>query len=397
MRASDFRDPGPVRPSAGMSHGDRRGNASAVPQSDLSGEGRHAAWAGRQWLDGVARPNGISNPAAFRTDASAFGPSGRDERAGGSRMGPRFDLAVAPGGYAWWYVDALSDDGQHALTIIAFVGSVFSPYYAWARRLSRDGTAPAINHCAMNVGLYGPRSHHWAMTERGRTRVNRSANAFQVGPSSLQWDDDALIIRFDEITAPWPSRIRGTVRVRPRALYNRAYRLDENGLHRWIPIAPNARVEVEIDRPGQRWVGEGYLDSNQGDAPLEEDFARWDWSRMRLPDGRTAVVYDVTRRNAPPMMLSLDFDSKGVVRSYEGHSRSDLPNTAWGLRRATRCDTGHRARLVKSLEDGPFYSRALLHARAQGWDVPAVHESLSLDRFGRLVVQAMLPFKMPRW
>ncbi len=41
--------------------------------------------------------------------------------------GPDFGQAVAPGGYAWWYVDALSEDGTKALTIIAFVGSVFSP------------------------------------------------------------------------------------------------------------------------------------------------------------------------------------------------------------------------------------------------------------------------------
>ena len=45
-----------------------------------------------------------------------------------------FDTPVAPGGYAWWYIDALSDDGRCGLTIIAFIGSVFSPYYALARR-----------------------------------------------------------------------------------------------------------------------------------------------------------------------------------------------------------------------------------------------------------------------
>ena len=45
---------------------------------------------------------------------------------------------VAPGGYAWWYVDALSDDGRHGLTIIAFIGSVFSPYYAWAAARHAD-------------------------------------------------------------------------------------------------------------------------------------------------------------------------------------------------------------------------------------------------------------------
>jgi hypothetical protein len=54
--------------------------------------------------------------------------------------------------YLWWYVDALSDDGRHGLTIIAFVGSVFSPYYAWAHA---RGPALADDHCAINVALYG--------------------------------------------------------------------------------------------------------------------------------------------------------------------------------------------------------------------------------------------------
>ena len=63
--------------------------------------------------------------------------------------GPGFDAAVRPGGYAWWYVDAFSDDGRFGLTIIAFVGSVFSPYYAWRGR--RD----PLDHCAINVALYG--------------------------------------------------------------------------------------------------------------------------------------------------------------------------------------------------------------------------------------------------
>ena len=42
--------------------------------------------------------------------------------------------AVPPGGYAWWYLDAFSNDGRHGLTVIAFIGSVFSPFYFRARR-----------------------------------------------------------------------------------------------------------------------------------------------------------------------------------------------------------------------------------------------------------------------
>jgi carotenoid 1,2-hydratase len=70
---------------------------------------------------------------------------------------------VPHGGYAWWYVDGLSDDGRHGITLIAFIGSVFSPYYAWARR--RGGGDPE-HHCALNVALYGAGGKRWALTER---------------------------------------------------------------------------------------------------------------------------------------------------------------------------------------------------------------------------------------
>ncbi len=58
-------------------------------------------------------------------------------------------LSVPAGGYAWWYVDGVSDDGRHGITVIAFLGSVFSPYYAWSR--DKD----PIDHSAVNVVLYG--------------------------------------------------------------------------------------------------------------------------------------------------------------------------------------------------------------------------------------------------
>ena len=40
--------------------------------------------------------------------------------------GVDFSIAVADRGYAWWYIDAWSDCGQHGLTIIAMLGCVFS-------------------------------------------------------------------------------------------------------------------------------------------------------------------------------------------------------------------------------------------------------------------------------
>jgi carotenoid 1,2-hydratase len=71
-----------------------------------------------------------------------------------------------------------------------------------------------------------------------------------------------------------------------------------------------------------------------------------------------------------------------------------LPGTRWGLARNTRSDAD--ARLVKTLVDAPFYSRSQLNIDMQGTCAPAIHESLSLQRFRTRWVQTLLPFRMPR-
>jgi carotenoid 1,2-hydratase len=52
--------------------------------------------------------------------------------------------------------------------------------------------------------------------------------------------------------------------------------------------------------------------------------------------------------------------------------------------------------VISTLEDTPFYARSVVRTRLLGEPVTAMHESLSLDRFSALWVQAMLPFRIPR-
>ncbi len=73
-----------------------------------------------------------------------------------------------------------------------------------------------------------------------------------------------------------------------------------------------------------------------------------------------------------------------------------LPRSGWRIARETRSDRGRPAVLVETLEDTPFYARSLVKTSLAGESVTAMHESLSLDRFANPVVQAMLPFRMPR-
>lgn len=273
------------------------------------------------------------------------------------------------------------------------IGSVFSPYYAWARR---QGDCDPYDHCALNVALYGADTRRWTMTERGRGALRQSADRLEIGPSSLHWDGDALVFDIEELAAPLPRRVRGQVRVWPAAITHRDFQLDAVGRHRWWPIAPVARVEVAFERPSLHWSGTGYLDNNSGREPLEQCFDRWDWSRADLR-GETAILYDTETRSGHETALALRIDSRGEFEEFAAPPRVPLPSSRiWRIGRGTRCEPGYAANIDRVLEDTPFYTRSVVRTRLLRREVHSVHESLCLDRFSSGWVQAMLPFRMPR-
>jgi carotenoid 1,2-hydratase len=309
-------------------------------------------------------------------------------------MNPAFNFAPHANGYAWWYLDGLSDDGRHGITVIAMLGNVFSPFYAAARR---RGSADPMDHCAINVALYGPPGKRWALSEHKRGAVRQSDTELVIARSSWSWRQDGLVVHIDESGAPLPRPLKGRIRLRPDGLARGCYPLDAAGQHRWHPWAPCARLEVEFEAPAINWSGRGYADANSGDGPLEEAFAGWHWSRAPLRGGDTAVLYEIEPLNAaatPP--LALRFRAGGGVTAIEVPPRAELPATGWRLARATRCDHAGSAKVLKTLEDTPFYARSLLATQLQGEAVMAMHESLSLARFRSRWVQRLLPFRMRR-
>jgi carotenoid 1,2-hydratase len=254
--------------------------------------------------------------------------------------------------------------------------------------------ADPLAHAALNVALYGPQGR-WAMTERGRTAVRRDAGALTIGPSGLRWDGTTLVIAMREIGVPWPWAIRGEVRVTPEALTGFSANLDHAGRHRWRPMAPRARVEVRLDRPSLRWSGTGYMDSNDGDEPLEAGFQRWDWSRAVLAGGDTAILYDTFPRAGAERGIAIHVGRDGAVTPLAPPPLVALPRTGWRLPRFTRAEDG-AAKVTRTLTDAPFYARSVLQTRLHGGPAEAIHESVDLGRFAAPWTQLMLPFRMPR-
>jgi carotenoid 1,2-hydratase len=268
---------------------------------------------------------------------------------------------------------------------------VFSPYYAWARR---SGPGQPDNHCALNVALYSPGAGRWSMTERGAPHCHRETEHFTIGPSQLHWDGTALTLHIDEVGVPLPRRIRGTVRVIPEQLFNFSTALDAKAQHHWGPIAPRARVEVDLQHPSLRWSGHAYLDSNEGTEPVDRAFKEWDWSRSPLSDGSTAVLYDVEPGQPNGRLLALRFHPDGRVTEFDAPPLQPLSKTAWRIERRMRSDGP--VRVLHQLEDTPFYQRAMLSSQLLGETVTSFHETLNVPRLVSPVVQAMLPWRMPR-
>jgi carotenoid 1,2-hydratase len=159
-------------------------------------------------------------------------------------------------------------------------------------------------------------------------------------------------------------------------------------------LAPASRIEVDLSAPDLKWQGHAYLDSNEGDEPVDRGFHTWDWSRARARDGSTVVFYDMQAPGTEDRVLSLRFTPKGQVEPIATPPVQRLPKTGWRIERRMR--STQAVRVHEQLEDTPFYQRALLQFDHAGEPLLAFHETLSVPRLVSPVVQAMLPWRMPR-
>ncbi|MEM9970968.1 MAG: carotenoid 1,2-hydratase [Pseudomonadota bacterium] len=282
----------------------------------------------------------------------------------------------------------MSDDGSRAISVIAFVGSVFSPWYRWSGRRAPE------NHVCINVATYGP-GGRFAMTDRGVGALRRDESTFTVGPSSLHWDGKRLFIDVNEVSSlPLVSRMRGQIVLTPTGVTDVELPLTRSDTHIWRPFAPTADIEVNLGR-GWRWRGHGYFDANFGCRALEQDFDYWTWARFPVPGG-SVCFYDAARRDGSTLAEAFRFDATGAIEPIAPPPLAPVRRSAWTVRRETRADVGYRPRQVKAMLDAPFYTRSVVRTQIDGAETDGVHEALDLRRFRGPWLMPMLAVRVPR-
>lgn len=243
------------------------------------------------------------------------------------------------------------------------------------------------------------------MTERSEEDVVAAPDSLQIGPSTVTWDGNRVRVTIDELTTPLPRRLRGTITLEPQAPFGEPVILSAEGGHVWWPIAPVARVSVDLDRPNLRWQGYGYMDSNRGEEPLEDGVKTWTWSRVSLP-GKcgasgppdVAVLYDlVRRRDGSQLCFGRRFRGAGGAEEFDPPAVQPLSTSLWRMRRVVPSDPDLEApKVIRTAEDSPFYTRSIIRTGLEGGYHLAMHESLNMDRFKSWWMKCLMPVRMPR-
>lgn len=296
-------------------------------------------------------------------------------------------LRRTPGAYEWWYFDALSDDGQQALTCIWFLGNPFSPYY---RLASRGQAADPFHHNALFFALYREgRLHAYHFTRFPRSQIQAREQMpldVRFGENRLGTASDGswnLIIR-DENTNG--RRLDAVLTfAAPSLVAVETASTTSDTSHSWLPSAPFCHVSGRVmlresHNPGAEemvFAGTGYHDHNWGRLPFAAEIRDWYWARATLEGGRTAILYHVRPRHGLRAISHFLLFERGRLVWHDPQPEvhlSRLRGNGFGLVYATRLEVVSGAfaaefGLDARLDSAPFYVRALCAAtltRASG-------------------------------
>ena len=304
-------------------------------------------------------------------------------------------LLLSRGGFAWWYLDVLDEEGSGVVIIAAF-GLPFLPGYASS---ARAGAAPtAGERPSLNIAVYErgePVFYLLQEHDPADCRWEDDGEGAQIGRShlrSVERDGVRSVEVVLDVDVPHlAGRLTGTVRVEGPALRNLSP--ESNGVHLWTPLttACTGSVDVRLGSEGLlRVEGRGYHDRNGCSVPLHElGIDHWIWGRTPLPEGELIhYLLWPSDPSQPVRALLIEVALDGTVQQHDGlevelhgQTRGWFGMPWW--REVVVRDAGQerlRLRHAAVVDDGFFYLRFATELHTPQGVARGVGEAVRPDR-----------------
>ncbi|MES2766699.1 MAG: hypothetical protein V4642_12565 [Bacteroidota bacterium] len=327
-----------------------------------------------------------------------------------------------PGTYEWWYVDAISHDGEWALTFIWFIGIPMSPYYNETfERFIKSGENPpfAKDFPGYSLSLYhrGKRVYnafHEFPPDAFKTSFDEPF--IGIGKTKLFFKNGKFGLEIDTVFKNDARGFKGNFTLIPNNFLKenlfKKSEITEN--HTWIPAAPDCEIsgafslfEYGEEKLQSVFKGRAYHDHNIGLRPLSDDFGDWYWGRVHCKNFTLIYYYAFSPQNIP------NLEWLGVFKNGE-LNEIDKPQfelkvfkrNLMGLRSAWEISANgvfkneefiFKSRAENVLEYGPFYLRFLAHFEVNiGGEVSKNKGITEFINCGKLRSKLIRPFiKVP--
>jgi carotenoid 1,2-hydratase len=330
------------------------------------------------------------------------------------------DFLYAPGGFAWWYVDLITPEGD-GLVLIWSYGLPFLPGYADSARRGRPQRPverPSINlvlyekgrasfYLLQEYGADGDRGHGTEDRENSGGAYEGFADVIGDSAFASRVADGRRVVdvALDCAIPGSRERLTGTVHVSGTA--RRADGMESlrpSPPHLWTPLTGPVMGWASLDlggRPLARLSGRAYHDRNGGREPLHAlGIHHWMWGRCPL-EGRELIYYLLwpTDAEAEPRFLGIVVDSGGGTHAIPdlavetGRERRGFGGIRWPVR--LRLLRGGQMWMevhhTSVVDNGPFYLRFQSRIRmdngeqALGWGELCYPDRVDLARHRPLV------------
>lgn len=281
-----------------------------------------------------------------------------------------------PGGYEWWYFDAISTDGRHSLVVIFYEGNPFSPSYINAQQGRSNEEPLPQNFPAVSISVYEDGNPiYYSFTEYSNEQCTfDSEHPFvKIGRHSMRAEEGGEKLRYSlhlQEALPSGDKLQVSLEFGSDPVNLRFDDAGEQSVgHQWNLVQPRSEVNGDIHIETQKgnktisFEGRGYHDHNIGHEPMRDEFSDWYWGRLHF--SAATLVYYVMNRKATHQHCAWLIDSEhNIVERFSDITLSDTGRSIFGLSMAHKIDiqsehTQIQIQQSNLLDNGPFYRRFL--------------------------------------